>query len=365
MKSYNEIINKKDVSILITGDSLAFNRYGYDPVHRGNFDVYEYGAGMQSWAFSLRDKLYKDDKNFILGSELKFNCESALGIDNVSGIPNTAMFNGEIKTLMPKEDVEFVVPFDSEEIILYLQNRIDNPCVFDISVDGKVVLSNVNTLGDIKFFAGYALNILRLPCENRNATHTVRFINIRGENAKITVAAVGSVYRKIVLNGRGSQCISFFIENFEERILNHKPDLIILSLIGNDRVRVAPEVVRQQLIELFGKIFENLPECKVLFLLPTSSHNPDDPEQDIIPHTSLLTAEVYNRTVERVCANLGKEGYSNNSLKSDGEYDIEVMRISSLFDNDNVSQWRFDTIHLNHYGNKVLCNTLLEKFNMK
>ena len=41
MKSYNEIINKKDVSILITGDSLAFNRYGYDPVHRGNFDVYE------------------------------------------------------------------------------------------------------------------------------------------------------------------------------------------------------------------------------------------------------------------------------------------------------------------------------------
>ncbi len=365
MKSYNEIINKKDCNILITGDSLAFNRYGYDPIHRGSWNVYEYGVGMQSWSFMLRDKLYFDDKNFIFGSKLDFNCESVLGIDNVSEIPNTAIFNGEIKTLLPKEDAEFVVPFDSEEIILYLQNRIDNPCIFDICVDGNVVLKDVDTTGDIEYFAGYALNILRLPCKNKNLAHTVKFTNIRGKNPKITVAGVGSVYRNIVLNGRGSQCTSFFIENFEERILQHNPDLIILSLIGNDRVRIAPEVVRQQLIELFGLIFKNLPQCKVLFLLPTSSHNPDDPEQDIIPYTSPLTAEVYNRTVERVCANLGKEGYNYDSLNSDTEYDIEVLRISSLFDNDNVSQWRFDTIHLNHYGNKVLFDTILEKFEMK
>ena len=39
--------------IVVTGDSLSYNRYDYDPVHRLNaFDCF---PDMGSWPFRLRD----------------------------------------------------------------------------------------------------------------------------------------------------------------------------------------------------------------------------------------------------------------------------------------------------------------------
>ena len=83
-----------------------------------------------------------------------------------------------------------------------------------------------------------------------------------------------------------------------------------------------------------------------------------------MPYTSLLTAEAYNRTMEAVCRNLGKDGYNGFGLNEDRQYDIESMRISDLFDDQDVSSWRFDNIHLNHHGNQVLLDALCKKLGL-
>lgn len=348
--TYQEILNKKAANILITGDSLSFNRYGYDEETRGANDAFCYGVGIKSWSFKLRDRIYLSDPQFIFGDSLSFNCDTVLGIDNDSDVPNTAMFDGKIKTLLPENDVEFTVSIKSDEIILYLQRRIDFPCIFDIRVDNVLVKKDVDTTGYSDDFAGYGLMLLRLPCNNELELHKIEFVNIRGITSRITVVGAGAVYKNIILNGRGSQCTSFFIDNFEERIAKHNPDLIIISLTANDRILISAEAMESNLTDLFSKIFERFAHCKILFLLPTSSHNPSNLNIDNDSYTSKSTAEKYYLTAEAVCEKLLKAGN-----------DIDTFRISSLFDDNDVSFWRYDNIHLTPHGNDILLKAICEK----
>ena len=355
MRTYKEILSQKNPIILITGDSLAFNRYGYDPLWRGAGDAFDYGVGMQSWSFALRDRIYFMDSQFVFGDALSFDCDTVSGIDSESPVPNIALFDGKIKTIYPKDKVTFNVNIKSEEIVLYLQHRTDNPSVFDICVDGKLIKKDIDTKGDPSYFAGYSMLQLRLPCNADMENHEISFQNIRGENPKITVAGVGAVYKNIVLNGRGSQCIRFFIENFEERIARHKPDLILLSIIANDRGKNAPTIVASELKELLSMIFGSLPECKLLLLLPPFAHRPSDIESEEKPYTSIRTAELYDRVAEKVCAD----------FKGQQKCDVDIMRISDLFDKDDVSSWRFDNIHLNKQGNKMLLDAIMNRLMLK
>ena len=102
---YKSIFNKTDVKILITGDSLSYNRYDYDEKPRLSGDAFSYGAGLGSWSFKLRDRVYFADPQFKFGSEIEFNCKSILGLDNTCETPNTEVFGGKIKTLLPNVDV--------------------------------------------------------------------------------------------------------------------------------------------------------------------------------------------------------------------------------------------------------------------
>ena len=39
--------------------------------------------------------------------------------------------------------------------------------------------------------------------------------------------------------------------------------------------------------------------------------------------------------------------------------------MSSLFEDEDVASWRYDNVHLNPNGNRILYNALLEKFELK
>lgn len=350
------ILDKPITNILITGDSLSYNRYDFD-ANRG-VEPRNYGIGMGSWSFTLRDRIYQADDQFVFGKDLVFDCPCAEGICNDCEVPNTAMFDNKIKTLYPQGAVGFTVPVKGDRVVLYLQKRPDRFCTFDIVVDGVVAMENVNTQGDPEEHAGYSLLVLPLSCRESLDSHHIEFINITGQAPAITVAGAGSVYKNIVLSGRGSTCADFFIERFEDRIARHAPELILLSLSANDRATVAPEVLRVNLVKLFSLIFRQLPQCKLLVLLPPNGHDPQDHSRNVTPYTSLAAAEVYNQTVEAVCRDLGKKHYDGYALPQNITDNITCFRISSLFDDNDVRSWRFDNIHLNRNGNKVLCEAV-------
>ena len=83
---------------------------------------------------------------------------------------------------------------------------------------------------------------------------------------------------------------------------------------------------------------------------------------DVSPYTSIHTAESYNRTIRRVCEQLGKAPYDGFVINDSTDYDIDILDTPSLFEHEPPKFWRFDNIHLNRHGNEVLFNALINKF---
>ena len=136
-------------------------------------------------------------------------------------------------------------------------------------------------------------------------------------------------------------------------------DLMIISLVGNDRAIVAPEVMRKDLLELFALIYNNNKDCKVLFLLPPYSHFPSRPDMDSTPHSSIDTANLYNRVTYDVVENMGKDWYKQEGLTPTAKPDVQILAICDLFDKDDTASWRFDNIHMSKKGNDMLFEKLV------
>ena len=345
MKSYGDILGKQGVRILISGDSLSYNRYSYDPEARG--EAGQCGAGMGSWSFALRDRLMTGDPAFLCGAEMEFDCDSVMGIDNSSDVPFTAMLGGRIRTLYPRGDVHFSLQGCGDRIVLYFQKRLDGGCVFDVSVDGKPVLEDVDTKGDASRFAGYELMTLSLPCE-RKETHEICLSVKSGE--KLTVVGAGSICREVILNGVGGKDTRFFLENFEARIGAYAPDLVLLVLGANDRIRTAPAVMRKDMVELLTRIFEINPESRVLMIAPPASNLVDSPNEDRMPYVGLDTCRVYDRAIALAVKDLQKQGFG-----------ADILLARDVFEGMDVSLWRADDIHMTQVGNELLLKAVCER----
>ena len=346
MNAYQEILRAHGARILITGDSLSYNRYSYDPEARG--EACQCGAGMGSWSFALRDRLITADGSFRYGEEIEFDCESTLGLDNNSDVPFTAMLQGRIRTLYPKGAVHFCLEGNGERIVLYFQRRLDSACQFDVYVDGELAARDVCTEGDPSRFAGYEWMSVTLPCDAKKKSHALCFLVKRGE--KLTVVGAGSSCREVILNGVGGKATEFFLEHFEERIGAYSPDVALLCLGANDRIRIAPAVLRRSLVELFSKIYECNRECRILLITPPTSHLIDSPEEDRMPYVALDTCRVYDRAEELAVEDVRKQGFF-----------ADVLFSREVFDGIDVPIWRADDIHMTQEGNRLLLQAVCER----
>ncbi len=359
MNRYLDILQKQNTKVLITGDSLSYNRYSY--YEEPHMNAYECGVSMPSWSFRVRDKIYELDSQLIYGSNILFNQCGAVGVDDPDADKFAAAFDGKCYTVVAKDEVSFNVNIKSSTLAFYFQTRPTNYCTFDLYIDGELAHSNINTKGDAEFFKGYAILPVKAQCNENFKEHKIEFRNIKGENPKITIGAVGSKYIDINLTGKGSQTTRFFIDNFDERIGRFAPDLLIIILSANDRAYVAPEVMRKDLLELFARIFKVNKDCKILFLLPPYSHFGSKPHMDSGIYSSIDTANVYNTVIRDVIANLGNAWYKHPDLDGTINYDIDILAVCDLFDTENPSEWRADNIHLNQNGNNILFKAVCDK----
>jgi hypothetical protein len=342
---YSAILSKDKLNILITGDSLSYNRYGYYDTPKEN--AFNCSPGMPSWAFSLRNRLYFTDEQFVYADDLVFPCKSVAGIDSTSADLYAELFPTKIRTLFPRGDISFSIPVSGDQVVLYFQNRHEGYCTFDIEIDGETKATNVSNRTTPERFNGFEPMLICLEYKNRES-HTVTLKNIRGNNPKITVCACGAKYKNITMSGKGNQCVSFFNENFDERIADVCPDFIIMTLSANDRARISLNEYELELKKLLENIFGKLPNSKLLFLIPPSSRDPDDAENNTTPYTSDTVSAKYNDVTYKVCR----------------DYDADIFDISSLFKEQDISSWRFDSIHLNKNGNNILLEALITKLNI-
>ena len=119
--SFKDILLKDGARIVITGDSLSYNRYGYDAHGRKN--AFDCGAGLPSWSFSLRDKILSLDPYFKKAEEIKTSDNFFLGLGAGTSVPHAALFSGKVKTF---EGEAKIFAKADKKIVLWFQKRIND-----------------------------------------------------------------------------------------------------------------------------------------------------------------------------------------------------------------------------------------------
>lgn len=349
MKSYKEIFFRDSINTVITGDSISYNRYDYDTEPRVN--AYDCYPGMPSWSFRLRDAIWQNDPDFIYGDELWG--EGCLFPGNFSYnkdiSPDYMLFGGRTATwrISDKEqDAGFYIKTDKPRIILYMQKRPAVSCVFDIYADGRLCAEGVDNNGAGGLYQGFEPFTIPIALDTDKEEHIIEFKNINksSETAYITVAAVGALNRNVYLTGQGGTQIKFLTDNFHERIGGFSPDLLIFTSGANDAHHSDLKTYRAGLASFFERINALNPDMAVIAVFSTDMQNPDAPDSDETPFLNRKSLEPLSQALREVCAN-------NNA------FFFDTLR---FFDKFPLKEWRFDSVHLNKYGNDLLYKSLSE-----
>lgn len=310
--------------IVITGDSLSYNRYDYDPVHRLNaFDCF---PDMGSWPFRLRD------------SALTGGCfEYACYLNDIIGTaaPNR-IFGSRSSTFT--DTAVFLYGQDIPRITLYLQCLPEGGC-FDIYDNGRQVLTDVSFRGNPAFYHGMECFSVTYYAE-KNRRHEIEF---KGSGSG-TLLGISDRDVQVYLTGQGSRRCDFFLDNFYDRIGRFCPSLLVFIIGANDEGSVSHIEFGQNLRGVLRLTREVSPLCDFVLLTPTDQHNEDKPESDETPFFSRASAKNFNFEIK------------NAAIEFGGSY----VDTDALFDRVPLGKWRYDNVHLTRFGSDMLYKYLME-----
>lgn len=363
-----QLLTRNNIKVVITGDSLAYNRYDFDPQHREN--AYDCFPGILSWSFMLRDAIYQNDKWYVFGDEIQFEQGRFIrgGGFEPAQLNDTSKYlsinHGRVSTIFA-HDKEDVISFiyshsnkDTNRAILYMQKRPDQfACTFDIYVDGKLALSNVNTDGRKGKFQGWEPFELEIPVQGDEKNHEITFQNITNiqneENTgksvikenRIILAGIGTKRAEVYLTGNGGKTTQYFLENIEERIMQYEPDYLLFIVGANDRVYLKVEEFDINLRAIMDIIKSRIPKCKILLITPPNSEDLEQPKVDKQPY--FITNE-------------SSKPYIDSMYSVSKEYNCVFFDLIELFKDIPVKKWRYDNVHFTKWGNTYLARNLLD-----
>lgn len=310
--------------IVVTGDSLSYNRYDYDPVHRLNaFDCF---PDMSSWPFRLRDTA-------LTGCRFEY----ARDLTGISGIAAPNRIFGE-KSVTFTDTAVFLYGRDILRITLYLQCLPEGGC-FDIFDNGRQVLTDVSFRGNPAFYHGMEYFSVTYTAD-RNCRHEIEF---RGGGSGTLLGFSGRDV-KVYLTGQGSRRCDFFLDNFYDRIGRFCPSLLVFIIGANDEGSVSPVEFGQNLREVLRRTRGVNPACGFILLTPTDQHNENKPESDETPFFSRASARLFNSEIKNAALEFGSS-YVDTDM---------------LFDRIPLGSWRYDNAHLTRFGSDMLYQYLMD-----
>lgn len=314
--------------LLIMGDSLSFNRYGYDEVPRSN--SYDCFPDMRSWSFCLRDELIKKVSGFVFGVDLAKSKES---------FDHTVF--GE-KAFCGSESQQFLYKAKTNTITLYLQKHPEGK-EYKIDIDDGFSSYKVDFKGDVEQYQARAIFYVTLPANPALETHKISFEG----NGAYTVLGIAKEDIEINISGKGSQKVDFFLENFDERVKKFEFDTILCILGANDINRTPLEEFEENYSLLIKKILEINTNVKMTLLLPTDLSDPNNPNVDSDMYCSKKTASLYTDIICKIAK----------------KHNFKLFNTWELFENIPFEKWRYDEVHLSNLGNQMLFEKMLKMIN--
>ncbi|MBP1988423.1 SGNH/GDSL hydrolase family protein [Paenibacillus eucommiae] len=349
------LLKRGGARVVITGDSLSYNRYDFEEEPR--IDAYDCLPGIRSWSFMVRDEIHRSDEWFRHGGEVPYTHVQAETVFAISALPEfTFPFDNRTLTarVFEKEE-ELVLSYlhhnDTDSAVLFLGSVPgDTAAKFDIYVDG-VYSQTVDNNGEGQLFQGYNPLYIEIQASS-GKQHEICFKNweqsaahphASGERT-LHLLGIGSKLSPVYLTGQGGKTAEWLLGNLEARVTAYNPDLVLLILGANDRVYRTLEQFDQELRAVVGGIYASNPQTHVLLLAPPSSVNEQDPLLDDGNYIPDAKAIKYNDMMETIAGQLG----------------CSYLDTSKVFAEIPIVQWRFDNVHLTKYGNKVLAAKVLE-----
>lgn len=335
--------------ILITGDSLSFNRHPF-AVFTGNNNAYDYKPGMLSWSHMVRDAIHRADEYFISVKDLLMRTKTTAAKFNY--FPNasayTLAFNGIVAELQTTSNTEeFILLYrhanrqTNKAYVHMAHNPLNNACSFDVYVD-NVFVKNVNNNGVGKAYQGLDSLVIELTVPADNQYHEIKLTNFiqtaatpdSAGNRMLFLYGIGSKLTNIYLTGQGGTTSQWMRENLQERILQYSPDIVFLVEGANDLFQnFSVETYRNNMQAIITAIRANNPRTEIVLLSTTQMS--DYPLSQILPFADVT------RELAQV----------NNC------YFIDLVR---LFANLDPTLWRIDNVHMSIFGNDILVNTAMD-----
>ncbi len=334
-------------SLVITGDSLSYNRYDYLDEPRTN--AWDCPNGMGSWSFRLRNLFLSSANGFKYADELVFNEEAISGIGEEFD-PMDSVFGERVRTVIPKDGkIRFMTQSDNGTIVLYLQKRPKNYCRFHISVDGIRHSEKIDTFGNNSFYRGWEVLSVELACDKNQKQHEIILSEFEYADDKpmVTIAGVSVEPRHAVVTGQGCRTAKFINFHFEERIAAFSPDALVLIFGGNDILYYSPEEYRQNLEIFFKKMKTRFPKCKLITVtIPPSAL-----------YSGLANGVKYS-TQQEWDENADK--YNKAMIELSRKYGAQTVITEELFSGIPIEKWRFDDVHMTRFGNDLLYKKVKE-----
>ena len=325
--------------VVITGDSLSYNRYDYDEIPRVN--AWDCHIGMGSWSFALRNKLITGTKCFQYADGLRFAEPSVADTCDIAD----SIFGQRVRTIAPVNGrIHFSAQSDTGMLVFYFQKHPQNGCCFSLSVDGVPIEEPVDTRGDLTRYQGYDLLVVSAPCSRDRTSHEVVLSDFACDgDPLVTLAGVSGERMEVAITGQGGRTAQFLLENFEERIGAYAPDTLILIFGGNDCLVYSVQEYRRYLEELFRKVTDRFPDCRIVTLtIPPSAY---------CGETIFADQEDMDR----------KQGQYNSAMqevsRAFGAISIDT---ASVFQGVLPSVWRYDNVHFTKVGNEMLFRYLCD-----
>lgn len=344
-------------NIVITGDSLSYNHYGFESAFRLN--AFDCLPGIPSWSFLVRDAIYHSDPYFVPAERVQVSCKQARSASETPDLPKYAYpFGNRPLSLVLADRDDEVVLYNNHAApgigaVLHLGSVPDGHVAaqWDIYVDGRYAATTHNN-GAEQLFQGYCPFRVNLPVP-QDGWREIRLTNWRpcrepqpAETARPAMAfrllGLGSRSSAVHLTGQGRQTAQWIMENLESRVTFCRPDVVMLIIGANDRVSRTVGQFEDDLRKIVRGCRAANSGCKLLLISPPSSECEQDPGRDDNHYVPDARSRLYNDRMEEVAVETG----------------CLYIDLLELFSDVPKSKWRIDNVHFTEEGNRLLAETV-------
>lgn len=357
-------------TVVITGDSLSFNAYDFPvPLNPTDYADGENSSGLMSWSHMLRDKIHRQDGNFVHSSEFGVSVSAGDATYSYNAGADTLKyffpFNNNLLEINGKnstDSVRVVIPrnFDSSIVRLHcvsagasFSDRAGLVDLWAFTVSGTFISKiTITTGGRTKYFGLEPFFADFGDSFPKDSPIYIEFRNFRktdgsepdAAGVSILLSAAQTNRVNVKLTGRGGYTTANILSDISRLITSHLPDVLLLIAGANDRaLEVSSSTVISNLTAIVAATRVIKPQVKIVFMSTTPASNAGFGPDEIL-NGETMTEWLLN--IKTAMLALG----------------CEYFDTYNLFLGLPPAQWRFDNIHWNKNGGKIMLDNVVSRF---